>query len=78
MISRGVVNSGGRDESPFASTNRSIFSRHLHKASSNLANKQKNPVYPRRNFVTLRCGILTVTLRAHFRARLFYQAEWNV
>ena len=30
------------------------------------------------NFVTLRCGILTVTLRARFRARLFYQAEWNV
>jgi len=26
------------------------------------------------NFVTLRCGILTVTLRARFRARLFYQA----
>ena len=30
------------------------------------------------NFVTLRCGILTVTLRARFRARLSYQAEWNV
>ena len=30
------------------------------------------------NFATLRCGILTVTLRARFRARLFYQAEWNV
>lgn len=30
------------------------------------------------NFVTLRCGILTVTLRARFRARLFYQAGWNV
>ncbi len=30
------------------------------------------------NFVTLRCGILTVTLRARYRARLSYQAEWNV
>ena len=30
------------------------------------------------NFVTLRCGMLTVTLRARFRARLFYQAAWNV
>ena len=30
------------------------------------------------NFVTLRCGILTVTLRVRFRARLFYQAGWNV
>ena len=30
------------------------------------------------NFVTLRCGILTVTLRARFRARLSYQAGWNV
>ena len=30
------------------------------------------------NFVTLCCEILTVTLRARFRARLFYQAEWNV
>ena len=33
---------------------------------------------PGTDFVTLCCGILTVTSRARFRARLFYQAEWNV
>ena len=30
------------------------------------------------DFVTLCCGILTVTSRARLRARLSYQAEWNV
>ncbi len=30
------------------------------------------------NFVPLCCGVLTVTLRARFRARLSYQATWNV